>query len=152
MQAQYSIMFTTLIFRCTITTNYYLFKKKIKIICPKNCYVIALNPDLLYCIFEFLICLPSRKERGLQGIFPAVVIQLETCYKSLEFCTCSNLHIIKFVSFLMRDAWRRQTLQFLTVMASVLQIILLFYDLRVRPLKWRYLCLVRFVNVHFGLS
>ena len=30
-----------------------------------NCYVIALNPDLLYCIFEFLICLPSRKERGL---------------------------------------------------------------------------------------
>ena len=39
-----------------------------------TCYVIALNPDLLYCIFEFLICLPSRKERGLQGIFVAVVI------------------------------------------------------------------------------
>ena len=28
----------------------------------------SINPDLLYCIFEFLICLPSREERGLQGI------------------------------------------------------------------------------------
>ena len=41
---------------------------------PNECYVIALNPDLLYCIFEFLICLPSREERGLQGIFAVVVI------------------------------------------------------------------------------
>ena len=38
------------------------------------CYVIALNPDLLYCIFKCLICLPSRQKRGLQGIFAAVVI------------------------------------------------------------------------------
>ena len=38
------------------------------------CYVIALNPDLLYCIFEFLICLPLREERGLLVIFAAVVI------------------------------------------------------------------------------
>ena len=38
------------------------------------CYVIALNPDLLYCSFEFLICLPSREERGQLGIFASVVI------------------------------------------------------------------------------
>ena len=40
----------------------------------RECYVIALNPDLLYRILEFLICLPSREERGLLGIFVAVVI------------------------------------------------------------------------------
>ena len=40
----------------------------------QECYVIALNSDLLYCIFELLICKLSREERGLQGVLAAVVI------------------------------------------------------------------------------
>ena len=35
---------------------------------------LALNRDLLYRIFEYLICLPSREERSLLVIFTAVVI------------------------------------------------------------------------------
>ena len=42
------------------------------------CYVIAFNPDLLYCIFDFLICLPLREERGLRCIFAAVSSKLVT--------------------------------------------------------------------------
>ena len=43
----------------------------------RECYVIALNPDLLYSIFRILdLCLHKKitQERGLQGIFAAVVI------------------------------------------------------------------------------
>ena len=50
------------------------------------CYVIAFNPDLLYCIFEFLICLPSREDLGLQGIFAAVVILARNLLQIAGIC------------------------------------------------------------------
>ena len=66
-------------------------------------YVIALNPDLLYCISIFDL-FPLLEERSLLGILAAVVI----CYKSLVtnllqiagICKCLNLHIIELVSSL----------------------------------------------------
>ena len=55
-------------------TNIFLHHNHVDNLYTNACYVIALNPDLLYCIFEFLICLPSREERGLRGIFAVVAI------------------------------------------------------------------------------
>ena len=55
------------------------------------CCVIAINPDLLYCIFEFLICLPSREERGLLGILAAVVIA-----RNLLQTNRWNLYVFEF--------------------------------------------------------
>ena len=53
----------------------------------------------------------------------------------------------------MLDAWSRQALRFLSVMASVLQIILLFMTWWSDVLKWHCLFwVVHFVNVHFWLS
>ena len=46
------------------------------------------------------------------GHFAAVAILARNLLQIAGVFTCLNLHITKFVSFFMREAWRRQALRF----------------------------------------
>ena len=106
----------------------------------ETCYVIALHPDLLYSIFWILNLFAFTQRALSAGHFAAVAILARNLLQIAGVCTCLNLHIITFVSFFMREAWRRQALRFWLWWQTFFSFIFLFGTWW-SDVKWRYLCL-----------
>ena len=115
--------------------------------CPSLSPVTSWHEILICCIafsnFSFVY---------LHAVYKAFLPLLQFSSKLVtiaKICSCLNLDVIKLVFSLCVMRAEGKLCGFLSGMASVLQIILLFHDLMVRRFKWRYLCSVHFVNVHF---